>query len=101
MVWVAPIAGLVGVIIGGLLNAVLTSEYERRRELSAAVVAARLVREELELSRDMVAASLTDGRWGPILDPGLPYARGLKAVENRERRHMEAAWPTSAPLFAR
>ena len=101
MDWIAPVAGLVGVIIGGLLNSVLTSEYERRREFAGAAVAARLVREELELSRDIVAASLKDGRWGSILDPGLPYARGLKAVENRGGKHADAAWPTSAPLLAR
>ncbi|MBD0328181.1 MAG: hypothetical protein ICV68_17300 [Pyrinomonadaceae bacterium] len=99
--WLAPVAALLGVIVGGLLNAALTVAYERRRELAAARVAARLVCEELLLIRDMVAASLGDGRWGAILDPGLPYSRGLSAVEHRESKRAESAWPTSAPLLAR
>jgi hypothetical protein len=101
MSWLAPAAALLGVIIGGFLNAVLTAKYERRREFAAAAVAARLVRDELALVRDIVAASLEDGRWGSILDPGLPYSRGLRAVEHREAKRIDPAWPSSAPLLAR
>lgn len=99
--WIAPVAALIGVVIGGLLNAILTANYERRKEFAAAAVAARLVREELEFTKDMVATSLREGRWGCILDPGLPYARGLWAVEHREGKRVDAAWPNSAPLLAR
>jgi hypothetical protein len=101
MDWVSPAAALAGVIVGGLLNAMLTATYERRREFAAAAVAARLVREELRLTKDMVSASLQDGRWGCILDPGLPYARSLQAVEHRKGGRSDAAWPNSAPLLAR
>src|SRR5215203_6484378 len=75
------------------LNAALSAEFERRRELAAAAFGARMVRDELELIRDTVAASLRDGRWGAILDPGLPYARGLWAVEHREGTRAGSAWP--------
>jgi len=100
MEWLAPVAALLGVIVGGVLNAGLTAEFERRRELAAATVAARLVREELKLIRDTVRTSLRDGRWGAILDPGLPYARGLWAVEHREGRRDESAWTAHASRLA-
>jgi hypothetical protein len=101
MNWLAPTAALLGVIIGGLLNAILTAGYEHRREFAAAAVAARLVRAELELTRDMIIESLADGRWGSILDPGLPYSRGFWAVDHREGKRPDAAWLSSAPLLAR
>jgi hypothetical protein len=101
MDWLAPVAALVGVVIGGLLNAALTDASERRRDRAAAAVAARLVTDELRLIRDTIASALEDGRWGAILDPGLPYSRGLWAVEHREGKRPDAAWPESASALAR
>ena len=101
MDWLAAVAALVGVIIGGLLNAALTYASERRSDRAAAAVAARLVTEELRLIRDTIASALEDGRWGAILDPGLPYSRGLFAVEHREGKRPDSAWPESASALAR
>ena len=92
MEWLAPVSALVGVIVGGVLNALLAAEFARRREFAEAALAARVVRDELALILDTVKASLHEGRWGAILDPGLPYARGLWAVEHREGRRVESAW---------
>jgi hypothetical protein len=72
MEWLAPVAALVGVIVGGVLNAVLSAEFERRRELVAGAVSARLIAAELDQIGATVDASLEAGRWGAVLDPGLP-----------------------------
>jgi len=52
------------------LNAALSAEFERRRELAAAAFGARMVRDELELIRDTVTASLREGRVGRHPRPG-------------------------------
>ena len=101
MTWLAPVAALLGVIVGGVLNAIVSAEFERRRELAAGAVGARMVRDELELVGDTVRAALREGRWGPILDPGLPYARGLWAVEHRKGKRAESAWVTHSGALAR
>src|SRR5215203_4000439 len=38
--------------------------------------------------------------WGGILDPGLPYARGLWAVEHREGKRPYSAWITQSGALA-
>ena len=101
MEWLAPVSALVGVIVGGVLNALLAAEFARRREFAEAALAARVVRDELALILDTVKASLHEGRWGAILDPGLPYARGLWAVEHREGRRVESAWTVHSGALAR
>ena len=101
MDWLAPVAGLVGVIVGGFLTAALTAELDRRRELVAATVAARFVIDELKLTRDTVEEALRTGRWGAILDPGLPYAHGLWAVEHRGGHREPSAWVTHAAQLGR
>jgi hypothetical protein len=77
MEWVAATSGLAGVIIGGVLNAWLTSKAERERHIVNGVLAARLIQQELVLTMDTIRTSLESGRWGAILDPGLPYHRGF------------------------
>ncbi len=47
----AAIFGLLGVIVGGVLNGVVAYWLERRREVREAIVGARLVRHELDLIR--------------------------------------------------
>jgi hypothetical protein len=87
------VAGLVGVVVGGVLNSALASVAEGRRQRLAGGIAARLVSSELELLGDTIAASIQAGRWGAILDPGLPYSRGLWAVEHRGGERDNSAWP--------
>ena len=101
MEWLAPVAALVGVVVGGVLNAGLSAEFERRRELAAGAVAARFVSEEWELIADTAAAAVRAGRWGPVLDPGLPYSRGLWAVEHRGGERESSAWLTHSGELAR
>jgi hypothetical protein len=98
---IAPAAAILGVIVGGVLSASLNAEFNRRREFAEAAVAARAVRTELSLTRDIADASMRDGRWGAILDPGLPYARGLWAVEHREGKRSDSAWVTHGGALAR
>lgn len=101
MGWVALLAGFVGVVVGGVLPAAMSAEMDRRRELSAAAVAARFVSDELELIHDTVEAALRVGKWGAVLDPGLPYARGLWAVEHRGGEREASAWLTHSAELAR
>jgi hypothetical protein len=93
MAWIAPLAGLLGVIVGGMLNGALAAASARRNQRVAAAVASRLLSKELKLIGDTVDASLAAGTWGAILDPGLPYSRGLWAVEHRGGVRDESAWP--------
>ncbi|MFI0480339.1 hypothetical protein [Actinomadura sp. 9N215] len=88
----APIFGLLGVIVGGFLNAAVTAWSERRKTRFVAVAAACLVRDELLVTDDRVNAALELGRWGPVLDPGLPYASGLWAVEHRQGQRSPSVW---------
>ena len=47
----AAIFGLIGVLVGGILNGVVAHWLDNRRDFRAAVISARLVRHELELVR--------------------------------------------------
>jgi hypothetical protein len=58
------IFGLVGVIIGGVLNAVVTRWLEEKRALASARAAARLVRLELMLIGGYAAASVNTNIYG-------------------------------------
>lgn len=98
--WLAPTFGLLGVIIGGVLQAVLTRWGEKRRAWAAAVVDAALLRDELVITRSRVVSALEAGIWGAVLDPGLPYAAGLWAVEHREGHREPSVWPESGRRLA-
>jgi hypothetical protein len=76
------------------LNSALTIELERRKQLADGMFAARLVRDELQLMDTLIERSLDAKKWGAILDPGLPYARGLWAVEHRDGTRPPSAWET-------
>jgi hypothetical protein len=92
--WLAPTFGLLGVIVGGVLNAAISSLGDRRRARAAATVAARLLGDELRVTRARVDGAISLGRWGPVLDPGLPYSSGLWAVEHRGGERQGSVWPT-------
>jgi hypothetical protein len=94
MDWLAPTFGLLGVIVGGVLNAAVTYHSDRRRARAAAIVAARLLGDELRITQSRVGGAIELGRWGPVLDPGLPYSSGLWAVEHRGGERQASAWPS-------
>jgi hypothetical protein len=96
----APTFGLLGVVVGGVLQAVLSGRSERRRAWQVALVDACLLRDELAVTRSRVMSALDSGRWGAVLDPGLPYAAGLWAVEHREGRREPSVWPESGRRLA-
>jgi hypothetical protein len=70
--WIAAIFGLVGVVVGGLLNAATTAWSDRRRGASATRAASRLVRNELRFIGAHLAASSRAGVYGPEADEPLP-----------------------------
>lgn len=72
MEWIAPIAALAGVVVGGVLNAALAAEFDRRRELAAGAVAGRFVRDELELIGETVEQSLKGRSVGGDTRSGAP-----------------------------
>lgn len=98
--WIAPTFALAGVVLGAFLKAVADAFGERRKERRRAVAQARLLADELRVSGHRIRAALTLGRWGPILDPGLPYGAGLWAVENRSGSPMPSVWPASREVLA-
>jgi hypothetical protein len=100
MDWLAPTFALLGVIVGGLLQALLTSRAEKHRAWQAAVVDACLLRDELVITRSRVRSALDARIWGAVLDPGLPYAAGLWAVEHREGHREPSVWPESGRRLA-
>jgi hypothetical protein len=91
----AAIFGLLGVIVGAVLNAGLTALNDRSKAKSLALVASCLLRDELRVTDDRVRGALELGRWGPVLDPGLPYSSGLWAVEQRGGTRGKSVWPDS------
>lgn len=92
MNWLAPSFGLVGTLVGGLLTIYATSRAERARGRTDARAVAVLLRDELAVTDHRIRESLKGGYWGAILDPGLPYASGLWAVEHREGRRELSVW---------
>ncbi len=72
MDWLAPVFGLAGVIVGGILNSSLSAVFERRRELAEARVAAKLARKELKLMSNTIRAAVDLGRWAPYWIPDCP-----------------------------
>jgi hypothetical protein len=60
--------GLIGVIVGGVLNQRLAERLERTREQRAARVAARLLQEDLTLVSARANASLEADVYGPEVD---------------------------------
>jgi hypothetical protein len=92
MNWLAPTFGLLGVVVGGFLNATVTRWSENRRARAGAMVTAVLLLDELHVTDDRVRVALDLGRWGPVLDPGLPYASGLWAVEHRGGERGTSVW---------
>jgi len=101
MEWLAPVSALVGVILGGVLNASLTVLLDRRREMAAASTTARLLRNELRLLGETVRAALRDGRWSVILDPGLPYMGSLSSPEPEIGRVRDSVWSAEGGALAR
>ena len=98
MDWLAPTFGLVGVLIGGVLTAYLASRAERVKARSTALAYAVLLRDKLTIASSRIESALSRGRWGAVLDPGLPYAAGLWAVEHREGVREGSIWPESRAI---
>jgi hypothetical protein len=69
MDWLAPTFGLLGVIVGGQLQALLSSRGEKRRTWQAALVDACLLSDELVITRSRVRSALDAGIWGAVLGP--------------------------------
>jgi hypothetical protein len=101
MEWLAPVAALVGVVIGGMLNAALAALGDSRTARRDALVGGRLLATELELARSLIRGSLATDRWGAVLDPGLPYSAGLWAVEHRGGSRQTSIWPDVRSALAR
>jgi hypothetical protein len=100
MDWLAPIFGLLGTVVGGLLTTFSTSRAERRRATTDARAVAVLLRDEIDVTDHRIAAALDSGIWGAVLDPGLPFASGLWAVEHREGHREPSVWSTSRDRLA-
>jgi hypothetical protein len=98
--WLAPTFGLVGVLIGGVLTAYLASRADRVKARTTALAYAVLLRDELTIATSRIESALSRGRWGAVLDPGLPYAAGLWAVEHREGVREGSIWPESRAMLA-
>jgi hypothetical protein len=92
MDWLAPTFGLLGTVVGGLLTASAANRAEGRRGERDARAVAVLLRDELTVTDNRIAEALGSGIWGAVLDPGLPYASGLWAVEHREGHREPSVW---------
>lgn len=100
MDWLAPTFGLLGTVVGGLLTAFAADRAERRRTRRDARAVAVLLRDELAVTDHRIAEALKSGIWGAVLDPGLPYASGLWAVEHREGHREPSVWSNSRDRLA-
>ena len=98
--WLAPVFGLLGTIVGGLITAYAAGRAERKRGRSEGRAVAVLLRDELAVTDNRIAQALVSGIWGAVLDPGLPYASGLWAVEHREGHREPSVWSESRDKLA-
>jgi hypothetical protein len=102
MDWLSPVFGLLGVIVGGVLTAYTNGRSDRQQAMAAARSYAVLIRDELQVADHRIKSALESEPpiWGAVLDPGLPYAAGLWAVEHREGHREESVWPQGRDKLA-
>jgi hypothetical protein len=63
VVFVVALVGLLGVVIGGVLNGVVTAAVERVRDARAALVVARLVQNDLTFIQSVLEVEIDRGVW--------------------------------------
>lgn len=84
MVFLIALVGLLGVVVGGLVNGYVALYLERVREARASQVAARLVQDDLQFVAAHISTTLKSGNLLPELREGL-------GIEDwRERRELLA-----------
>src|SRR5207253_1663315 len=87
--WVATaIFGLVGVVVGGVLNGVVAAALERRRESAVLRLAGRELFDDLTYVAGHIDVVLQDGDW-------IRWANGVNLGR------LELAWRQRRPIFAR
>lgn len=94
-IWVAALFGLLGVIVGGVLNTWLGLIVERHRTSSAARVAARLIRNELLLIAARATATCENDIYGPeVGDEPFDIAQWNEGKTTLAAVLSEAEWAT-------
>lgn len=68
----AAVFGLLGVIVGGVLNGVVSYALDLGRDVKAAKAAARLLRGDFMSTAARMAVSRKHGRWGSIAEGRVP-----------------------------
>jgi hypothetical protein len=78
--WIPATFGLIGVIVGGLLNGSVTAYTDRRRNEHAGRSAAKLVLEEVTTTAMMANGAIEGECYGPEANTGFPRGEWM---ENR------------------
>lgn len=72
---IAALFGLLGVVVGGVLTGVVTAGLDRVRDSRRALVAARLVQDDLSYIQAVLKVEIEEGVWKRLTgdEPPLPF----------------------------